>query len=65
MTIADNGVGFVVDVSRPPAHQGLHNMRTRAAVIGATLIVDSAAGSGTRIIVTLPRRSAAVSGGEM
>ena len=65
VTIADNGVGFVVDVSRPPAHQGLHNMRNRAAGIGATLIVDSAAGSGTRIIVTLPRRSAAVSGGEM
>ena len=65
VTIGDNGVGFVTDVRRPPAHQGLHNMRNRATGIGATLAVESAAGAGTRIIVTLPRRTAAVSGGEM
>ena len=65
VTIADNGVGFVPDVRRPPAHQGLHNMRNRASGISATLAVDSAAGTGTRIIVTLPRRTAAVPGGEM
>jgi signal transduction histidine kinase len=65
VTIADNGVGFATDDRRPPAHQGLHNMRNRANGIGATLAVDSAPGMGTRIIVTLPRRTAAVSGGEM
>jgi signal transduction histidine kinase len=65
VTIADNGVGFLTEIRRPPAHQGLHNMRNRANGIGATLAVDSAAGTGTRIIVTLPRRTAAVSGGEM
>jgi signal transduction histidine kinase len=65
VTIGDNGVGFTADFRRPPAHQGLHNMRNRAIGIGATLGVESAAGAGTRIIVTLPRRITVVSGGEM
>jgi signal transduction histidine kinase len=65
VTIGDNGVGFASDVRHPPAHQGLLNMRNRANGIGATLAVDSSAATGTRIIVTLPRRTAAVSGGEM
>jgi signal transduction histidine kinase len=57
LVIADDGVGF--DASRPVAagHQGLSNMNARAAAIGATLRVESAAGEGTRIIVVLPNRA--------
>jgi signal transduction histidine kinase len=40
-------------------------MRNRAHAIGATIVIDSAPGAGTRIIVTLPRRDAATPGGEM
>jgi signal transduction histidine kinase len=65
LEIVDNGIGFATDATRAPGHQGLANMRNRAHGIGATLVVDSAMGAGTRIIVTLPRRDAATSGGEM
>jgi len=37
-------------------HFGLRGMRERTARIGATLSVDSAPGSGTAIIVTVPGR---------
>ncbi len=65
LAIEDNGTGFTVDAARAPAHQGLGNMRNRAHAIGATIVIDSARGSGTRIIVTLPRRDAATPGGAM
>jgi signal transduction histidine kinase len=56
LVVADDGAGF--DVSGPIAagHQGLANMRARAEAIGATLLVESAIGKGTRIIVTLSTR---------
>lgn len=65
LSIEDNGTGFAVEAARSPAHQGLGNMRNRAHAIGATIVIDSAPGAGTRIIVTLPRRDAATPGGEM
>jgi two-component system, NarL family, sensor histidine kinase DevS len=56
LVVADDGVGF--DPTQPvaPGHHGLGNMQKRAASIGATLRVESAAGEGTRIIVSLPDR---------
>ena len=63
IAVVDNGTGFEVGRRRGPGHQGILNMRHRAAGIGGTLEVESRAGSGTRIIVTLPRPDAA-SGGE-
>jgi signal transduction histidine kinase len=65
LSIEDNGTGFAVEAARSPSHQGLGNMRNRAHAIGATIVIDSAPGAGTRIIVTLPRRDAATPGGEM
>jgi nitrate/nitrite-specific signal transduction histidine kinase len=54
LVVADDGVGF--DPSQPVAvgHHGLGNMQKRAAAIGATLQIESIAGQGTRIIVSLP-----------
>ncbi len=54
IVIADNGTGFDAAAPRGLGHQGLRNMRTRAISIGATLVVDSHPGAGTRIIVQVP-----------
>lgn len=53
LLIKDNGSGFEADAIRPRGH-GLANMRARAEDSGATLRIDSAAGSGTRIVLTFP-----------
>ena len=52
--IADDGIGFDAGASPGDGHQGLDNMRRRAESLGGRMMVDSAAGMGTRIIVTLP-----------
>ena len=50
LSISDDGVGF--DPSKiPPGHFGLEGMRARAAILGATLQVNSKSGEGTRITV--------------
>jgi signal transduction histidine kinase len=54
IVVADNGTGFDPGAPRGIGHQGLRNIRTRAISIGATLLVDSHPGSGTRIIVRVP-----------
>jgi len=54
VVVADNGTGFDPAAPRGLGHQGLRNMRTRAAAIGATLLIDSRPGAGTRIIVRVP-----------
>ena len=53
LEIHDNGVGFEPGEERDSTHQGLTNMAGRAARHGGQLRVESAAGAGTRIIVTL------------
>jgi two-component system sensor histidine kinase DevS len=53
LEINDNGVGFEPGQERAPTHQGLTNMAGRAARHGGQLSIESAAGAGTRIIVTL------------
>ncbi len=55
LSISDNGRGFPIDAVRSPAHQGLLNMRARAAGLGGRLEIESRPGDGTRIIVTVPR----------
>jgi signal transduction histidine kinase len=53
LVIADDGPGFVAG---PPAagHFGLLLMRERAEAVGGVLIVDSAPGRGSRIVLDLP-----------
>jgi len=53
VTIADNGRGFAPDAS-PATGYGLRGMRERAAVIGASLRIDSRPRDGTRVVVDLP-----------
>ncbi len=53
LEINDNGIGFEPTDEREPSHQGLPNMAGRAARHGGRLNVESAAGAGTRIIVTI------------
>jgi signal transduction histidine kinase len=56
LTIADDGCGFDPSARLQPAKDhgwGLMIMRERAEAVGAELSVESARGSGTRVIVTL------------
>lgn len=54
LTVADDGVGF--DPAQPrPGHLGQRTMAERAAVVGATFDVRSAAGAGCTVTVRLPR----------
>jgi signal transduction histidine kinase len=53
LMITDDGHGF--DPEEPRSGFGLMGLRERAALLGGTVTVDSAAGSGTRIAVTVPR----------
>jgi signal transduction histidine kinase len=51
LTIEDNGVGFAPGLIKP-GRFGVPTMECRARSVGATLVIDSAPGSGTRIIAT-------------
>jgi signal transduction histidine kinase len=53
LEIGDNGTGFDADEERESTHQGLTNMAGRAGRHGGRLRVESAVGTGTRIIVTM------------
>ena len=59
LEISDNGVGFDPDETRSIAHQGLLNMKARAAKLGGSMEIESAPGAGTRVVVHVPRRSSA------
>lgn len=57
LTVHDDGVGIAAQVLRDgcrPGHGGLIGMRERAAAIGATLLIDSPPGRGTRVALTVP-----------
>jgi signal transduction histidine kinase len=56
LMVEDDGVGF--DPGAPgsgPDHWGLKNMRERARAVGGTLHIESAPGTGTRILADAPR----------
>jgi len=55
MEIRDDGTGFAgAPAGGAEGHFGIVGMRERADAIGATLAVESAAGAGTRVQLTLP-----------
>ncbi|WP_218076108.1 GAF domain-containing sensor histidine kinase [Desulfuribacillus stibiiarsenatis] len=51
--IADNGKGFDCNGS-PEGHYGLTIMEERANSIGGTMVIESAKGKGTKVIVKIP-----------
>ena len=56
LEVADDGVGFPVGTAGRLDSYGILGMRERAASIGATLVVDSGVGRGTRVRCVLDAR---------
>lgn len=58
--VEDDGIGFVDDIDRPIIARGLGliSVRERASRLGGTFNILSEPGHGTRLIVSLPERSA-------
>jgi len=50
LTIADNGKGFKID-HKYEGHYGMENIQRRAQEINARLLLESAPGNGTRVIL--------------
>jgi signal transduction histidine kinase len=53
LEVVDNGVGFDPEAERP-GHLGLGTMAERAQRIGGTFTVQSGAGDGTSVRITVP-----------
>ncbi|MFP4358309.1 MAG: sensor histidine kinase [Puniceicoccaceae bacterium] len=61
LEVRDEGRGF--DPGRlPKGHFGVLGMRERAGRIGAALVIESAAGQGTRVRLTLPGKGSGIGG---
>ena len=52
LEIADNGQGF--EVLKQTSSSGLKNMKTRAAALKGSINIQSQAGKGTSISLTIP-----------
>jgi signal transduction histidine kinase len=55
LIVEDDGVGFDAGAAPEPIRFSLASMRERAALAGATLIVESMPGNGTSVLVRCPR----------
>src|SRR3569833_1280052 len=53
LTLEDDGSGFSPDLLNNKSGSGLRNMKNRAVLIGGNATIESAAGAGCRIKVTL------------
>jgi len=60
--VVDDGRGFDPDLPAGESHVGLRIMRERAQRIGAQVHVESSAGNGTRVTLTVPRQGATPEG---
>jgi PAS domain S-box-containing protein len=52
--VEDNGVGFNPTAAMQNGRLGLFGMRERAEMLGGTLVLESAAGAGTTLLVEVP-----------
>jgi signal transduction histidine kinase len=52
LSISDDGVGFDTEAAAP-GHFGVANIRDRAAALGANLVLKSAPGEGTELVLEL------------
>ena len=57
LAITDDGVGFDTAATDGRGH-GLTSMRERAARLGGVLTIESSAGGGTRLTLTVPQKEA-------
>jgi two-component system, NarL family, sensor histidine kinase UhpB len=55
MTVVDNGRGFAPQAQFERGSFGLFGLGERAGQLGGAVVVDSAPGKGTRVVVRLPR----------
>lgn len=54
LVVEDNGGGLPADALQRPGSWGLRGVRERVALLGGTLALDNAPGSGARLTVRLP-----------
>jgi len=55
LEVTDDGMGFDVEAGESlPGHFGLRGMRERARRMGATLVIESHRGTGTKVSVRVP-----------
>jgi signal transduction histidine kinase len=55
LVVADDGAGFDLAATLRDSHRlGLASMRERAEALGGTLAIDTAVGSGTRVLLEVP-----------
>ncbi len=52
--VEDNGVGFDPMAAMQNGHLGLFGVRERAEMLGGTLVLESAAGAGTTLLMEVP-----------
>jgi len=57
LAVEDDGVGIDPAVRVGRGHDGLSNMHARAEKLGGTFRIETRNGTGTRILVSVPRRS--------
>lgn len=62
LTVEDNGIGLPRDALRREGSWGLRGMRERAALYGGSLQLENAPGSGARLQVRLPLKTAEAAG---
>ncbi len=56
LEVVDDGVGFNGAGRSSLGHQGMRNMRERAARVGGALAITSAPGAGSRVTLSVPMR---------
>ncbi|NEK55912.1 histidine kinase, partial [Rhizobium leguminosarum] len=54
LQVRDNGCGFDLQAAHRDYSYGLLGMNERARLIGATLSIDSAQGTGTTVSIHIP-----------
>jgi signal transduction histidine kinase len=52
LMVGDDGIGFDLEIPSPGL--GLRSMRERTQLLGGDIVVESAPGKGTRIVVACP-----------
>jgi PAS domain S-box-containing protein len=62
LVIEDDGVGFEPATARPPQGFGLLGMQERAALVGATLEIESESGKGTTVLLRMAADAGAAPG---